>query len=53
MVPILTNLCYLVVNLVSYGGKHNPLNADTTCSVINNRISFIGPEKSGPVKKDE
>ena len=33
-VPILANICYLVVNLVSYCGKHNPLNADTTCSVI-------------------
>ena len=26
MVPILANLCYLVVDLVSYCGKHNPLN---------------------------
>ena len=34
MVPILANLCYFVVNLVSYCGKHNPLNAYATCSVM-------------------
>ena len=30
MVPILANLCYLVVNLVSNCGKHNSLNDYTT-----------------------
>ena len=48
MVPILADVCYLVVNLVSYCGKHNPLNADTTCSVRWHKIivfHFIGPAK--------
>ena len=53
IVPILASLCYLVENLVSYCGKHNPLNAYTTCSVINlfsHKIIifyFIGPDVSG------
>ena len=47
MVPILANLFYLVVNLVSYCGKHNPLNAYTYINAYKIIVFyFIGPDVS-------
>ena len=47
MVPILAYLCYLVVNLVSFCMKNNPLNANTTFSHKIIVFYFIGPHVSG------